>query len=81
MSMRQIITLAFGVIILASLFAYGFALKGFSDAAESAAEIQRTDSIVAKITTLEKNMLETAHLFDSYLLQRKDETLQRFRSN
>ncbi|WP_456403210.1 HAMP domain-containing protein, partial [Hydrogenimonas sp.] len=78
--MRQIITLAFGVIILASLFAYGFALKGFSDAAESAAEIRRTDAIVADITTLEKEMLEAVHLFDRYLITGSDSALQKYRT-
>jgi len=80
MSMRQIITLAFGVIIFASLFAYGFALKGFSDAAKSTDEIRRTDAIVAEVTTLEKDMLETVHLFDRYLLTGEKDSLQLYRS-
>ncbi len=81
MRMRQIITMAFGAIILVSLFAYGFAFKGFSDAADSTAEIQRTDAIVAEITTLEKNMLETIHFFNSYLVTGKDDYLNQYNSH
>jgi len=72
MSMRQILSIAFGIIIAISLFAYGFAFKGFSDAADSAAKIQRTDEIVAKITTLEKEILQTVHQFNYYLLTGKN---------
>ncbi len=80
MSMRQILSIAFGIVIATSLFAYGFALKGFSDASDSAAEIQRTDAVVAKITTLEKNMLEAVHLFNTYLLTGKDSYHERYTS-
>ncbi|WP_201352758.1 HAMP domain-containing protein [Hydrogenimonas urashimensis] len=70
--MRQIILLAFGVIILMSLFAYGFAFKGFSDAAKSAEAIKHTDTLVSRITTLEKNLLESVHLIDNYVITGND---------
>ncbi len=71
MSIKSILLGAFGVLVVALIAIYSLSFMALNSSANSVMEIQRTNRLVANVSTNEKYVLESVGLANAYIASKK----------
>ncbi len=78
MSMKSVLLSAFGVMLIALALVYGLSFMALGNSAEGIAEIERSNALIAKVTTTEKYILQGVTFATLYVQTQEAEDLQRY---
>ncbi len=80
MSMKSILLSAFAVMILALVAIYSLAFLALGASADGVTEIERTDMLVAEVTTAEKYILEGVGLAATYVITKEPSDFAKYQT-